>query len=145
MTDAVNTQTMRTPSPAVPLPTATWRDEPAEHDYPAAANYLSLIATDDVVNDLIARMRKAPVQHFRVNDILRASDLPLLAMSDERVKGDLAKVVAGKQLSPVLVVRGDISTGRKLTIADGYHRICASYHLSEATYIPVKIVDIKHS
>jgi hypothetical protein len=28
-----------------------------------------------------------------------------------------------------------------LTVADGYHRICASYHLDEDTDIPCRIVD----
>lgn len=142
MSDTVDTQKIRTPNPILPLPTPTWRDAPADHDYPAAANYLSLLATDDVVSELVERMRKTAVSHYRVNDLLRAAGLTLLPMTDERVKGDIAKVVAGKALSPVLIVRGDIATGRKLTIADGYHRICASYHLSEATYIPVVIVDL---
>ena len=33
-------------------------------------------------------------------------------------------------------------TGRLLQIADGYHRVCASYHLNEDTDIPCRLVDV---
>jgi len=42
----------------------------------------------------------------------------------------------------VLLVRGDLRTGVALQIADGYHRVCASYHLSEDTEIPCRIIDL---
>jgi len=45
--------------------------------------------------------------------------------------------------SPVLLVRGRLgATEVPLTIADGYHRICASYHLNEDADIPCRIVDL---
>jgi len=34
------------------------------------------------------------------------------------------------------------TAGRPLQIADGYHRVCASYHLNEDTEIPCRIADI---
>lgn len=123
-------------------PTELWRQTPAEHDYPAAANYLGLIADDHVVDAIVDALRKAPVIHYRANDLLRAARLDLLPLDDEHVKIDLAKVITGEALSPVLIVRGDVLHDYPLTVADGYHRICASYHLSEATYIPCKIVDL---
>ena len=43
----------------------------------------------------------------------------------------------GNALSPILLVRGDFATGVPLQIADGYHRVCASYHTDENTDIPV--------
>lgn len=46
----------------------------------------------------------------------------------------------GKALSPVLLVRGNLLAGIPLQIADGYHRVCASYYTDENTDIPVKIV-----
>jgi hypothetical protein len=58
------------------------------------------------------------------------------------VASDLAKVDQGNRLSPVLLVRGRLQRGVALTIADGYHRICASYHLDENADIPCRIVDI---
>ena len=51
---------------------------------------------------------------------------------------DLAKVAAGKPLSPILLVRG--VTGGALIVADGYHRVCASYWLDENTDIPCVLV-----
>jgi hypothetical protein len=35
----------------------------------------------------------------------------------------------------------DLSLGIALQIADGYHRVCASYHLDENTDIPCRIAD----
>ena len=67
--------------------TVVWMDEPEEHDYPAAAAYLSL-------------------------------------------------------LSPVLFVRGSLTEGRPAVIADGYHRVCASYHTNANTPVRVRIVDL---
>ena len=39
-----------------------------------------------------------------------------------------------------LLVRGNLTTDVALQIADGYHRVCASYHTDENDDIPVKIV-----
>jgi hypothetical protein len=39
-------------------------------------------------------------------------------------------------------VRGDLHTNRPLVVADGYHRICASYHLDENADIPCRVVDL---
>jgi hypothetical protein len=51
-------------------------------------------------------------------------------------------VAAGEQLSPVLLVRGQAKKGLALLVADGYHRICASYHLDEDADIPCRLVDL---
>jgi hypothetical protein len=48
----------------------------------------------------------------------------------------------GKPLSPVLLVRGELTSGSGPTIADGYHRICASHHLNEDADIPCRLVDL---
>ena len=53
---------------------------------------------------------------------------------------DLAKVKNNKALSPVLLIRGNHAHGIALQIADGYHRVCASYHLDENTDIPCRII-----
>ena len=46
-------------------------------------------------------------------------------------------------LSPVLCVRGLVRMRVPLIVADGYHRMCASYHLNEDANIPVRIIDLK--
>ncbi|MFC4943765.1 hypothetical protein [Pseudonocardia sp. GCM10023141] len=122
-------------------PAVAWKTEPDEHDYPAAASYLSLIASAAVVSMLVAGLQAAPLAEFKAKDVLRAACLPLLPADNVHVAADLAKVKDGKALSPVLMVRGDIATGVPLQIADGYHRVCASHHLDENTSIPCHIVD----
>ena len=121
---------------------AHWRDEPEAHDYPAAADYLSLLAPDVAVSEVVKALRAAPLAHRKAKDLLRASALPLLGPDNVHVAKDLDKVKAGQRLSPVLLVRGRFATGTPLVVADGYHRICASYHLDENTDIPCRVVDI---
>jgi hypothetical protein len=117
----------------------SWKEEPDDHDYPAAAAYLSLLATDETVTLLVAGLRQAPVRHGKAKDILRASRLALLPADNKHVAGDIAKVRSGKALSPVLLVRGELRLDVALQIADGYHRVCASYHLDENTDIPYRM------
>jgi hypothetical protein len=117
----------------------TWQEQPDDHDYPAAANYLALLATDSTVEELVGRLREAPIVHQKAKDILRASRLRLLAIDNPHVASDLAKVRKGRPLSPVLLVRGDLDSGIAMQIADGYHRVCASFHVDENTDIPCRI------
>ena len=77
----------------------------------------------------------------KAKDLLRASRLPVLPPENVHVARDLKKVNQGKGLSPVLLVRGHLPSEVALTVADGYHRICASYHLDEDADIPCRIVD----
>ena len=116
-----------------------WKTEPDENDYAAAARYLSLLLDDERAQTVARHLAEAPILRHRANDLLRASVLPLLPSDDPEVAKDLKKVKKGKALSPVLLVRGEI--GRyPLVVADGYHRICASYHLDEDTEIPCRMV-----
>ncbi len=118
-----------------------WKDEPDEHDYPAAESYLSLILPAVAAAELSERLRGLPIEHFKAKDLLRASRLPLLGPDNVHVAKDLAKIKQGKQLSPVLLVRGRLAMNVPLIVADGYHRICASYHLDEDSDIPCRVVD----
>ncbi len=81
-------------------------------------------------------LSQAPIVQQHAKDILRAARLPLLGADNPEVAKDLKRAAAGTPLSPILLVRGDVSSGRPLQIADGYHRVCASYHLDEDTEIP---------
>ena len=119
-----------------------WAQSPAEHDYPAAASYLALTAAPALVDAVTALLAKAPTVQQRAKDILRASGLQLLPADDAEVDKDMKKIAQGKELSPILLVRGDLVRGRALVIADGYHRVCASYHVSENTEIPCRLVDL---
>ncbi len=131
-----------TPTMPTPLIEVRWRAKPAKHDYPAAAHYLSLIADPKTVDKLVDALQKQPVIEARANDILRAARLALLPLEDPSVRRDLGKLTAGESWAPVLLIRGDVLRDFPLTIADGYHRVCASYHLSEDTPVPCQIVDL---
>jgi hypothetical protein len=117
-----------------------WGNEPDEHDYPAAGDYLALLAPDAQITEIVAALKKAPIVHKKAKDLLRSSQLALLPVDNPHVAADLKKIKKGKPLSPILAVRGDLNAGVALQIADGYHRVCASYHTDENTDIPVRIV-----
>ncbi len=117
-----------------------WGDEPDEHDYPAAADYLALLASAAQIGEIVAALKQAPVVHKKAKDLLRASTLSLLPEDNPHVRVDLKKIKKGIRLSPILAVRGDLTTGVAMQIADGYHRVCASYYTDENTDIPVRIV-----
>ena len=113
-----------------------WKNEPEAQDYPAARSYLSLLVDPSEAKKLAkALAANAEAGRYKAKDILRAAGLGLLPLDDPEVAKDLAKVKAGTKLSPVLLVRGD-----PLWVADGYHRICASYHLDEDAEIPCRLV-----
>jgi hypothetical protein len=122
-----------------------WLPAPEEHDYPAAAAYLSLLLGDQEVSQLVAHLRHALPAQYKAKDLLRASRLPLLDRDNAHVAKDLRKIHDGTALSPVLVIRGDLHVDRPLCVADGYHRICASYWIDENTDIPVYIADLEDS
>src|SRR2546421_11322291 len=91
-----------------PATRQTWKDEPDDHDYPAAGAYLSLLMPPARAKRAI-RLPRRPSDHFYV------------AL-------DLHKVKAGEPPSPVLVVRGELASGGPRPSAGGYHRICARHH-----------------
>lgn len=117
-----------------------WSTDPESHDYDAAADYLSLIAEAAAVDATVAALRAGEPVHRKAKDILRAACLALLPDTNVRVRSDLGKISDGKKLSPILLVRGDFRTTAPLHIADGYHRVCASYLTDENTDIPCRLV-----
>jgi hypothetical protein len=118
----------------------TWRPEPAKHDFQAAEDYLSLIMSPKQAGEYREKLSapQAGLVHRKAKDILRASGLALLAQDNKHVASDLAKVQAGETLSPILLLRGH--DDHPLVVADGYHRVCASYWLDENTDIPCVLV-----
>ncbi len=117
----------------------TWLPKPAKHDYQAAEDYLSLVMSVKDAVGLREQLAKAEgLVHRKAKDILRASQLALLGQDNKHVASDLAKVSAGTALSPILLIRG-VNRG-PLIVADGYHRVCASYWIDENTDIPCVLV-----
>jgi len=120
---------------------AEWLEEPEEHDFPAASDYLSLLFPELATAAIVEELRRTPVVYRKAKDLLRAARLELLPVDDPEVARDLKMVTGGGRLSPVLVVRGRGADGVPLIVADGYHRICASYHLDEAAGVACRLVD----
>ncbi len=113
-----------------------WLADVAEHDYPSAASYLSILYSDVRVAEIMAGFRSAAIVEFKAKDIFRASGLSLLGVSNSHVEKDRNKILAGKKLSPILLLRD----GGRVVVADGYHRLCAIYGFDEDALINCKIV-----
>jgi hypothetical protein len=120
--------------------TVKWLAKPETHDYQAAEDYLSLVMSAKRAQEYRQKLSDArdAITHRKAKDILRASQLALLGQDNKHVAEDLAKVKAGQPLSPILLIRG--SSEHPLIIADGYHRVCASYWVDENTDIPCILV-----
>lgn len=115
-----------------------WLPKPEEHNYPAALSYLSLLYPEKRSEQLVNKLRKAPVTGFKAKDIFRAAKVSLLGISNSHVERDRKKIKKKTALSPILLVRDSING--HLIIADGYHRLCAIYSFDEDAVIPCKIV-----
>lgn len=113
-----------------------WLPNPEAHDFPAAQDFLELLLAEKEAAAFVAQLKKAKTTMKKAKDILRAAQLPLLTKDNLHVADNLKKFKKVKKLSPVLLVR----FGGKLVIADGYHRICASYYLSEDLEVPCRLV-----
>src|ERR1700753_907848 len=107
-----------------------WLDDLAKDDYEAAKIYLSLIYEEKTADGYVKKIRSAAISQYRAEDILRASELPVLDPNDKYVKKDRKRIAAGKKLSPILLVRDP--NREKVIIADGYHRLCAADYCSNA-------------
>jgi hypothetical protein len=118
--------------------TVTWLDEAEAKDYPAALSYLALVFDPKQAKAYVGRLRAAPISPFKAKDIFRASGLSLLGISNSHVEKDRKKILAGRKLSPLLLVRkSDLA---KVIVADGYHRLCSVYSFNEDAVIPCKII-----
>jgi disulfide oxidoreductase YuzD len=117
------------------MDTKYWLSDPEDHDFPAAKDFLELVFPSAVAEDLTKRLRASETITRKAKDILRASRLPLLDQDNVHVQSNLEKIKNKKKLSPVLLVAGET-----LIIADGYHRLCAIYFLSEDLDVPCRLI-----
>lgn len=113
-----------------------WLKDPEAHDFPAAFDYLDLLFEHKKCNDLVNKLKKSTTIHKKAKDLFRASRLPLLPKDNIHVQENLQKIKDKKKLSPILLVRGK----NDLIIADGYHRLCCSYYLTEDLEVPCRLV-----
>jgi hypothetical protein len=112
-----------------------WLKDVADHDYNAAYNYLSLKFDEKRAGEIIDRLKKAELTSRRANDILRATGLQPLPLTDPGVQRDLLKLLNGEKLSPVLVC--DQKPGAD--IADGYHRVSLAYCIDPFMTVPLRL------
>jgi hypothetical protein len=116
-----------------------WRDDVADHDYAAAEAYLSLSLDGQTATEVVKRLRKVELIKRRANDILRAARLDPAPLDDPGVIKDLIKIIEGKKLSPVLLVRAADRTD----IADGFHRVSLVYRVDPYGDVPLRLADIR--
>ena len=119
-----------------------WEPQAQEHDYDAARQYLTLLLPDQDAKKVVAQLRRAPTRQFAAKDLLRASQTHLLEKDNDKVHETLKDIKKGEAISPVLLVRGDARLGATLTIADGHHRICASWHWDESCPIACCLAEL---
>jgi hypothetical protein len=117
-----------------------WLPKPEKHDFQAAQDYLSLIMSPKQAAGYRRQLTAARdnITYRKAKDILRASQLALLGEDNKHVASDLRKTASGAALSPILLLRG--TAEHPLIVADGYHRVCASYWIDENTDIPCVLV-----
>jgi hypothetical protein len=126
--------------PQMSKPKLIWKKKPESEDYEGALQFLMLIYAQTKARQLLRAYPKAKTVQHAAKDLLRASNLPLLPRKDPHVEQDLARIRKGKNLAPVLLVRGDMSKNVPLIVADGYHRICAICYYDENAPIPCRLV-----
>lgn len=119
-----------------------WEKVPSKEDYEAAEKYLRLLFTDSQAKKLTTALRRAPCIQYEAKDLLRASQTHLMSEDNPDVAHNMKKIKKKKKLSPVLLVRGYGPKGVTLTIADGYHRICASWHWDEKLPVACCLVEM---
>ena len=113
-----------------------WLKNPEKHDFPAASDYLELLFTSVKAKRISNSLKKVKTIQKKAKYILRASEMQLLPKNNVHVKENIKKSKDGIKLSPILLVR----VSHKLIIADGYHRLCSIYYLSEDLEVPCRIV-----
>jgi hypothetical protein len=117
-----------------------WTKKGEASDFDAARNFLSLLFSDAKAAALIESLREAKLIDHAAKDLLRAAQLPLLPRDEPHVDEDLKRIHKGKPLAPILLIRGDMTRGLPLIVADGYHRICAICYFDESAPVPCRSV-----
>ena len=117
-----------------------WKKKPEAEDYEGALSFLLLIYPEAKARRLLQLFRNAKTVEHAAKDLLRAGNLPLLPREEPHVEADLTRIRKGKDLPPVLLVRGDMTRGVPLVVADGYHRICAICYFDESAPSPCRLV-----
>src|SRR5437588_10964668 len=118
------------------MPTKShWTARPKRSEFAAARAFLELCMRPKEATRALEALRGAKNQEQKAEDIARASGLPLLPVDNADVAKYVQRLRQGKRLPPVLLIRGRLSDDVPLRIADGYHRLSASYCVDEEAQI----------
>jgi hypothetical protein len=115
-----------------------WLADPEDGDYPAAGSYLSLLYDEPAAASIWSGYGKRQCRNSRRKTFSVHRVCLCWVSVISHVQHDQKKVLAGKSLSPLLLVRA--TSNQEVIIADGYHRMCAVYSFDEDALIPCKIV-----
>ena len=115
----------------------SWLAELAENDYSAAEAYLQLMTDKKKAHSLTKKLKRTRLSEYFAKDILRASETPMAEVQAFDWVKQNNEINAGTPLSPILLVR-DVS-GRRLIVADGFHRLCAVFAVDQEALIPCKL------
>jgi len=121
-------------------PRLAWQLKPKSEDYEGAHKYMSLLYSDPEAAKLLRALRESKTSTYLAKDLLRASGLPLRPRDEPHVDVDLKRIHKGKSLAPVLLIRGAMIHGISLTVADGYHRICAVCYYDASAPVRCRMV-----
>lgn len=116
-----------------------WNDKPDPDDYSHARDFLALMMPDAFADKAVALLRAAPIVQLRANDILRASPAGYPTDSDPDVDKHVDQIKDGQPFAPVLLIQGTADTAPNLAIADGWHRVAATYLQDPTAMVPAKI------
>ncbi|HJV00604.1 MAG TPA: hypothetical protein VJ752_08655 [Burkholderiaceae bacterium] len=114
-----------------------WRKRPRNKDYPAAQDYLSLIVGPERAEDLVRRLRAAPLRQLPARDILRASRTPMSEVRAFDWVRQNKDIKNGRPFAPLLLVCD--RRGGKLIVADGFHRLCAAFAQDQNAKVRFKL------
>jgi hypothetical protein len=103
-----------------------WADKVSLEDVADAKNFLSLVYDAETMGELCEALLDAPVTQRRADDILRATCLEPLCLDDLGVLRVLRRILKGKKLKPVLIVKDKDGS----CIANGYHKVSFAYRLN---------------
>ena len=118
-------------------PPIAWLDDAPGKDYDSASHFLELVDNREHIDQLIARLRTAPVVEYKAIDLLRAAQLVVPKQDDLPTREQLAQIRNGEPLAPVLLVR--VEALNKVIVADGFHRICAAYRTDPDVKVHCKL------
>ena len=105
-----------------------WLHHAKDSNFEAALSYLTLACGEKMALMLVNKLKKETVKYFAAKDILRAAVLKALSSNIEHVRKNIEKMKNNDEIGPVMLCRFE---DKPLIIADGMHRISASWHLGE--------------